>query len=184
MKKILVLTIAGFVLNGCSSPIGDAKTSQIVQDQQEVYNKNQPIPFFSWSLQKDLWTKYYLSLNDGTNTWTVIESSNGKLEHYSKTVGHPIPKDTQLTNPQYITTNTNASGYHVLPQAEPDGLFTSQHTDATIIFEDNEDGTVAPIYTEQKATSYPYPVKYIEGQGWVKDGQSTFKINIKNKGRY
>ncbi len=94
--------------------------------------------------------------------------------------------DTQLTNPQQViwrgySEHGYASG--VVDQAEPNGLFTSKNTHATIIFPTNGDGTVSPVYSESDVNCYPWPVKIVDGLVVrVKEAEPSIKLKSRASG--
>lgn len=146
------------MLQGSSCQNADKREQYVVSGQQDLYAKNQPIPFFDWSLSRDLWNSFYVSQNKNITTYSVIQGINGDVIFETPSVGYPLPRDTQLTNPLQVVGGANTTG--TIAQAEPNGLFTGTHTDATIIFALNSDATVSPVYTELKVTTFPFPVKW------------------------
>lgn len=166
MKKIwLILVVAGLALAGCHHPeASDAKVMDAVDKQQGIYAENQPIPIFDWSRQLDLWQQFYKAQNKAAATHTFITTMTGELHFETPSQGYPIPFDTQLTNPMQIASRNVGSNWYdgVIPQAEPNGLFTPGNSDATIVMAVNSDGTLSPVYTELKATAYPFPVRWDE----------------------
>lgn len=159
-NSLVLLALASFTLAGCK----DANDNErdVVMQQQEVYTKSHPVPYFEWSLQRQLWVDFYRAQNSSVSTWSFI-TANGSgmvISESIPTQGFPIPADTQLTNPLQTVRNGYGS---VIEQPEPNGLFTSKNTDATILMALNNDGTVSPIYCEQKVVCFPYPVKVVNG---------------------
>lgn len=164
MKKImlLVLAIVSLLLSACAeSAVSNEKYK--VLDQQKIYGENQPIPQFDWSLERDVLIQLYSMRNDAISTYTVVVSSFGNLLWECPSIGYPIPADTQLTAPEFYY-----SSGAVLPQAEPNGLFSSKNTVGTWVMCVLEDGTVYPVYTEMNANTFPFPVKLLENGTFVK----------------
>lgn len=164
------------ILVGCDET-ADERERQQVNNQQDIYNQAQPIPRYDWSLARHLWIQFYDSQNKQVTTFSYITPITGGQDMFScPSMGYAIPRDTQLTNPHQVTYTNGGAG--VIDQAEPNGLFTSPNTDATIIFCLNDNGTVAPVYTEMKVTGFPFPVKWEvdsnHPQGhWVRVGQAS-----------
>ncbi len=154
MKKLvpLILILAALALSGCYDS-ADTTTSVDVNRQQEVYIKNQPIPFFDWSLERDVFIQLYNLRNTAVSTYTVVASNMGTVLFECPSIGYPLAADVQLTNPLRLTTN-----YAVIEQAEPNGLFSSKNTAGTWIMCVLEDGSVYPLYTELNANTWPMPV--------------------------
>ncbi len=182
---ILLVTLmcsAVFAAVGCD--VGaDQREQQQVNSQQDIYNKNQPVPRYDWSLPRHLWTKFYDAQNEAVTTFSYLTPITGGAPMFDcASQGYPLPRDTQLTNPHQLVWSGHAQGTGVIDQAEPNGLFSSTNTDATIVFCQVGNGTVAPVYTELKVTAFPFPVKWETDkdhpQGhWVRAGDSS--INIK-----
>lgn len=175
---LLVAAAMAFTLSGCIEDATESE-SNAVDRQQDAYGKYQPVPFFEWSPQRQLWIDFYKAQNETAGTWSYISSWDGQVKFETPSQGYPTPMDTQLTNPLKVQYSSSGA---VVAQAEPNGLFTSANTDGTIIMATNTDGTLSPIYTELKVTCFPFPVKLVNGM-WVrvKDAQPSIKLTPKTK---
>ncbi len=157
--SVFVLSTVSIVLAGSA----DNAERDMVRRQQVIYAQNQPIPKYDYSLARDLWIQFYDAQMSALSTFSFVQSiSGGAPEFDCPSIGYSIARGTQLTNPLQDISQAAGSGV-VIPQAEPNGLFSSPNTDGTIAFCNNGNGTVAPVYTEQKVTTFPFPVK------WTKD---------------
>jgi len=130
-----------------------------VNRQQEHFRKNQPVPFYEWSLELDAYRQIYdARVKDIVSTWTVWRSDYGLILGDCASIGFPIPYDVQMTNPLKKVREHSV----VIEQPEPSGLYSSKNTVATWVREvvkiQGQD-MVVPIYIEDKVTCYPYPVK-------------------------
>lgn len=198
MKRICLWLIAALtiaLLAGCydSRPNAAAVESSEVDRQNEVYNRSQKPPFFEWSLARQLWIDFYNAQNQAVTTWSFIQPiTGGRPLFETASQGYPIPMDTQLTNPLTLTGRWDgANGYTgpdrwhwlegVVEQQEPNGLFPSKNTDATIVMAANGDGTLSPIYTEHKVTAFPFPVRWVGDHFERVEGEPTIKLTIKPK---
>lgn len=89
----------------------------------------------------------------------------GKWIYQGKCVGYGIPYTTQFTQPDtlqraalpVLDINGNDKGRNeyfteVLPQADPNGLYSSPSTSATWILSVDEDGNITPSYVESEIT--------------------------------
>ena len=156
---LTVLFLVSASLSGCIVETADSKEAKQVRQQQMHYNEHQPVPFFDWSLQRDLWKKWYEAQNRANVSWYYIFNlgTQDPVE-VGISVGSPIPMDTQLTNPlqlsmALISDNEGGNGRYVegvIEQAEPNGLFTSKNTDGTVVMKLLKDGSICPHYTELK----------------------------------
>ena len=186
MKKLVVaviLALAVLTAVGCGNE-SVKQESRAVAKQQDVYNKTQPAPFFQYSLARDLWVQFYKAQNQAVSTWTYVTDQFGTVRFMTPSQGYPIPMDTQLTNPLQLIYDSSGA---VVEQPEPNGLFTSKNTDATIIMALNPDGTFSPVYTELKATAFPFPVHQEKDKFgnivWVRDVGGKPTIVLKPKGQ-
>lgn len=174
MKKLIALALFGLAVAACNSGSANSNESQIVNKQQQIYANVQPVPLFDFSEQRNTLIQIYDAKNQARQTWAVIQSITGQFVYACPSVGFPIPADTELTNPQ-----AGVGSYYPLPQAEPDGLYTSTNTDATYVLCVRADGSVVPIYTEQKVTLFPFEVKIVNGQIVDAGGDSTMTVTVK-----
>lgn len=164
MKRKAILILVGLLLfvvftaEECES--ADRQDRILVDNQQEVYQVKQPLPFFDYSFERDIVTQIYTARNDALNTWSVWRSATGEVEDWCPSIGFGIPYDTQLTNP--LKSEYFSSGRPVTEQAEPNGLFSSKNTAATWVLCQLPNGDIAPVYIETRVTVYPWPIK-IEG---------------------
>lgn len=161
MLRYLVICLCLCLMAGCGKvdEVEQAE-NQKVQKQQAQYNTAQPVPFFDFSLERDVAIQLYRARNETVATHTVWRSDYGMIEGDTPSIGYPIPYDVQLTNPEKIAIIKNGShGYMdgVVGQAEPNGLWSSRASIATWI-RSVRDGVECPIYVEGKVTCYPYPV--------------------------
>lgn len=180
---LMIVFLVTVVASGCGNASVKAE-NQAVQRQQTVYNKTQPAPFFEYSLARDLWIQFYTAQNKAVSTWTYITDMTGQMRFETPSQGYPIPMDTQLTNPLQAIGDSSAG--FVVEQPEPNGLFTSKNTNATIIMALNPDGTFSPVYTEQFATAFPFKVHQVKdayGWHWERDAGVKPTIVLKPKGQ-
>jgi hypothetical protein len=184
-NTIVVLALTLLSLNVFASWGADsqaAKTAQQVARQQSIYAKSQPVPAFSYSLERDMIIQLYNLRNVKALTHSVWRSDLGTVEGDCASIGFGIPYDTSLTNP-LTTTDEDQEGYEkggalaVIEQAEPNGIFASKNTAATWVMCVGGAGTIEPIYVETKVTVYPYSVVVDYDKNRVrKTGKATVTI--------
>ena len=83
----------------------------------------------------------------------------GKLTYLGVSVGYGIPYATQFTNPSKIERYSYSSNYswHVVPQADPDGLFKPASADGTwVLLKDPSGKDVKPVFIEPKIITSPF----------------------------
>jgi len=158
-ESIVIVAAVCFGLIGCENSSAERQDAKAVNDQQQVYQKSQPLPRFDYSLERDVAIQLYKARNEKVTTWTVWRSDMGQVEGDCASIGYPIPYDTSLTNPVKTMYGHSSSG--VVEQAEPNGLFSSKNSIATwvrCISQVNGNDVEAPVYVESKVTAYPFPV--------------------------
>ena len=66
-----------------------------------------------------------------------------------------------------------------MEQAEPNGVYSSKNTDATYVLCVRDNGDVAPVYTEHKVTTFPFPVE-VGPDGLIRDagGPSSITLDV------
>jgi hypothetical protein len=185
MKKgwvFLILIIAFPLLAGvyeCGDDRGKQEKADAanVDKQQEQYAKGQPIPFFDWSLERDLILQLYKIRNAKVATHAVWRANYGMIEGDCPSMGFGIPYDTSLTNP--LKTMTGYQSITTIEQAEPNGIFASKNTSATWVMCIGDAGIIEPVYIESKVTIYPGPVDVDYNLNRVtRSGKAT--VTIKN----
>lgn len=110
--------------------------------------------------------KDILELRDqnGIVTYTyVVSEMTGKLRYFGQTIGYGIPYSTQYTNPQKIAAIAKAKGgqgadnFAILPQADPNGLFSPASSEGTwVLMKDPAGDKVLPIYIEPRIVVSPF----------------------------
>jgi hypothetical protein len=175
IKLAFAMAMLAFVL-GCE-PASDLKERTDVERQQALYVTTQPPPFFDWSLERHLMTKLYEARNNAVTTYSYLQSPyTGKILSFCPSLGYPIPATSQLTNPQRRVPESGV----VLPQAEPNGLYTPSSTSATWVMCLGPDGNVEPVYWESNVATYPRPMKEVDGTLVPEEGgKSSISIDPK-----
>jgi hypothetical protein len=186
---VVAAVLVTLALTGCDEEDTAADRTQIaekitVSRQDALYAKSQPVPFFNYSIPRDLWIQFYKATTSGqVRTWSCEVSDYGTpVSEIYESIGYPIPMDTQLTNPQKLMDNSAGSnpgtGAGVVPQSEPNGLYTSPNTNATIIMVADEAGKVVPLYSEHKVQSWPFPVKWDATKRiFVRAGEASLQLS-------
>ncbi|MBX4204564.1 MAG: hypothetical protein KW788_00040 [Candidatus Doudnabacteria bacterium] len=167
--SLAILAALTLILAGCDIPPQDARTSDQKQAaQQETIlqegTAQTGMPaiknFRERKLMKDI-----LEMRDqnGLVTYTYLFGENSaKVCFFGNTVGYGLPYSTQYTNPQKIAEkNTFQSGsYAILPQADPNGLFSPQAAEGTWILMKDPKGTeTKPVYIEPRILTTPFKLE-------------------------
>ena len=114
-------------------------------------------------LLKDI---YELRDQDGLVTYTYFENMNptivpghtalgGKLTYLGATIGYGIPYATEFTNPQK---RDGDASQVVLPQADPNGLFSPASAEGTWVMmaDPNGKNDAEPVYIEPRISVFPF----------------------------
>jgi hypothetical protein len=165
MKKILTFALLALIctnLAGC--PVSNDSNEIQAQQQESLQrqsNSEVGIPAIVNFREKRL-LKDILELRDqnGLVTYTYIQSEmTGKLIFLGQTVGYGIPYATQYTNPSKIADQGANYGYAILPQADPNGLFSPGAAEGTwVMLKDPNSDKVQPIYIEPRIVVSPFPL--------------------------
>src|SRR5262249_48729022 len=97
--------------------------------------------------------------NLATYTYTFAENS-GDIKFFCDSVGYGIPYAVQFTNPEKIgfeSRGDSGMSTAVIPQADPNGLFTPSSSEGTWVMCKNPSGSdVKPVYIEPKVIVSPF----------------------------
>ena len=182
-KNILILILLIMVALGCYAGDWGSASEDVdrvlVEKQQQHYQNVHPLPFFEFSIPRSVYIQIYeVVTTQAFSTYTLIQSITGDTVFMGPSIGYAIPVDTSLTNPL----QSGRYGYHVtsyvLGQAEPNGLFSSKNTDGTWVLFIQPNGDITPVYTEQKVTTFPYPVIQDENGLWVRADSGAVDFTI------
>ena len=179
MRKLFAtLAVVGLIAAGCTQPNANSQEAAIVNQQQAIYSQTQPVPIYDYSQDRATLLQIYNAKNEARQTWAVVLSNNGVPIWTCPSYGFPIPATTQLTNPSSVgQPNTLTSGI-VLPQAEPDGLYTGTNL-GTYVLCVRPNGDIVPIYAEPLVMSFPFAVKIVNGQIVDAGTGSTMTVTVK-----
>jgi hypothetical protein len=151
--------------NGCygGGDATDVADNEAVGRQQAQYRSVQPVPFYEYSNELDIYKQIYdARVENVITTHTVIRSNTGMIIDDFPSLGFPIPYDVQLTNPLKAVDMPGADeGGVVIEMPEPNGLYSSKTTAATWclrVLKVGNSTIVTPVYYEDKVSCYPFPV--------------------------
>ena len=160
MRKVFF--VLPFLFVGCVGPPSSDEVQRAQQERILAEGTSQVgMPaiknFRERKLLKDV---LELRDQDGLVTYTYVwNEREGKLVFLGNTVGYGIPYATQFTNPQKVEWY-NGSGGHVLPQADPNGLFSPASAEGTwIMMKDPNSTKVAPVYIEPRVVVSPFKLQ-------------------------
>lgn len=104
--------------------------------------------------------KEILELRDQANlvTYTyLVAAQTGQLVFFCDSIGYGVPAATQYTSPQKLADRGVNYGYLVLPQADPNGLFSPASAEGTwVMCKDPDGNAVKPVYMEERIIVAPF----------------------------
>lgn len=164
MKKIItliIIVVLALTLGGCSDSTQTStereKQQQELLSQQAVSQTGMPA-IKNFREKKILKEIYELRDQEGLTTYTyIVAEQTGKLVFFGETIGYGIPAATQYTNPQKIAEYRHEVGYAILPQADPNGLYSPAAAEGTwVLMKDPNGNTVKPVYVEPRIVVSPF----------------------------
>jgi len=90
-------------------------------------------------------------------TTTYIVDMNGKTHKICNSVGYGLPYATQYTNPSRVVYDSGHGG-QVIPQADPNGLYSPASADGTWVLCVSKDGKPKPVFIEPRIIVSPIPL--------------------------
>lgn len=157
--KVLLLVVL-FSVMGPSSCADSSDTIQSEEQERILKEGTAAIGMPSiHNFRERRLVKDILELRDQTTlityTYTFAEGS-GKLSFFCDSIGYAVPYATQYTNPMKIT-SSGGSGYHELPQADPNGLFSLDSAEGSwVMCKDPNGAEVRPVYLEPRIVVSPF----------------------------
>lgn len=164
-KSFITLALVSlFLLIGCCGCLESSPSSDQIQGvQQEKLLQEATMQtgvpsiknFRERKLLKDI-----LEMRDqrGLVTYTyIVAEMSGKLIFLGKSIGYGIPYSTQYTNPQKIE-EQYGSAYAILPQADPNGLFSPASSEGTWVILLDDRGKENVVYIEPRIIVSPFPL--------------------------
>ena len=171
-KKLLAVGVIGVLMSsmlvGCGQrETASSKENNYTQDLMEQSSNIVGYPDVTNFFEKAQLKEIY-ELRDDPNLicyWYTKNDMTGKWIYQGECIGYGIPYTTQFTQPDtmqraalpVLDINGNDKGRNeyfteVLPQADPNGLYSSASTSATWILTPDKDGNIKPTYVESEIT--------------------------------
>jgi hypothetical protein len=165
MKKLIMLMVAAGLLTACG-PVPQQSSTELERKKQEelslrgVQSVGMPavVNFSEKRMMKDI-----IELRDRMQpTYAYVVDMNGKLHKFCDSLGYGLPYATQYTNPNMDTyySQQNQTAHVVLPQADPNGLYSPAAADGTWVMCINPKTKKAePQYVEPRIVVSTYPME-------------------------
>jgi hypothetical protein len=161
MKKLLlVVLLASVGLTACeqqqtSTSIERKKQEELSRMGVETVGFPAVVNFAEKRMMKDI-----IELRDQMQpTYTYIVDMNGKTHKLCDSLGYGLPYATQYTNPQMPQRTYDGGSIYVLPQADPNGLFSPASAEGTWVMCLNPKTKKAePQYIEPRVITTTFPL--------------------------
>jgi len=156
MKKVLLALPFIALLAACDQLPTSTQIERKKQEElsmQAVTQVGMPaiVNFAEKRMMKDI-----MELRD-TNvaTTTYLVGMNNQLTKICNSVGYGLPYATQYTNPSRVVYD-QGRGSQVIPQADPNGLYSPASADGTwVLCVDHKDGKAKPVFIEPRIIVSP-----------------------------
>ena len=164
--QIMAAVASVFALSGCEVPVKQPSSDQIQNKKQEEIAKQAiqsvGLPAIVNFQEKRVYKDIY-ELRDRPNlvTYTYLVDMNGGLHKVCNSIGFGISESTQYTNPEKLirTDLGDRYGDSPMPQADPNGLFSSPSSNGTwVMCKVPGKDDVQPIRVEPNVITSPFPL--------------------------
>lgn len=172
---VVAVIVIPMLVTACDNNSAVTGEQRAVNTLQQYAQNKIPTPVMKNFLERYLMNELYLARDNAVSTWSYIQSPyTGKILWMCQSIGFPIPGGTQLTNPSQYYLNGG-----VLPQAEPNSLYSPETSAGTYVMCVNDDGTISPVYKEPNVETSMCPIAEVDGRvDCVKGAQPSLKIDI------
>jgi hypothetical protein len=163
MRRISILALLCLPMLVAAS-CDDSKSSDQQQQAQQETLLQEATNQVGMPNIKNFRERKLLKDQDGLVTYTYLFSEmTGKWVYLGQSIGYGIPYATQFTNPSKIEYNSTANRqgftYQVLPQADPNGLFSPAAAEGTwVLLKNPASNDVKPVYIEPRVIVSPFPL--------------------------
>lgn len=163
MKKLFLVTLvaASFAIVGCG---GREKSADQIQNSKQEMSLRDGVnavglpAIVNWKEKRTLKMIYELRDQAELRTYTYMVNANGDLRLLCDSLGYPINDATGYTNPENKVEHS-AQGYLVLPQAEPNGLFTPDFSNSYwVMCLNKEAGKPSPVFMAGSPVVSTFPL--------------------------
>lgn len=188
-RRVIAALVFTGLLAGCGGAMADSPdeiVNKLVGQQNTIYVRDQPVPLYDYSAQRDIVIQLYnATVPKMANTWSVFYEF-GTATDVCASKGYPIPFGVSLTSPEYAKQegSGDSAALLALPQPEPTGLYTNDlSTAASWVLCLNANGAVEPVYAEGNVRTYAHPVTIGADGKIVHDySQSTVNLDMSKAG--
>jgi hypothetical protein len=162
MWKVIIAALAAFFVltaESCDQPTANQKEAAAQERVQAEAVAQVGMPaIVNFAEKRNYKMIYELRDNPNYATYTYLVGMHNELKLLCHSVGYGIPESSQYTNPSMIASQYQ-SGYAVLPQSDPNGLYSSPSANGTWVMCLGPDGKVAPVRSEPNVITSPFPME-------------------------
>ncbi len=157
MKKLATIVLAGLTVVTMTSCSGSSARETETQQTKEIMDQIQyevGMPDIQNFYEKKM-AKEIIELRDDSDLvcYAYTQNRDGQFVYLGRSMGYGLPYSVQYTAPEYIARSGSSTGYAILPQADPNGLYMPQSADATwLMLIDEETAEAGIMYIEEDLT--------------------------------
>lgn len=164
MKKLILLAVtlaSALALTGCYEPnlSADGKQARAQETLLQEGTAQTGMPAIkNFRERKLLKMIYELRDQEDMPSFTyLVAQATGKVFLLCNSMGYAISDATGYTNPQRIHEKSTV-GYAIMPQAEPNGLFTPDASDTAWVVCVDKEGKIRPTQIQGQFVVSPFPL--------------------------
>jgi hypothetical protein len=168
MNRIIAVTAAAvgavFVLTAqsCDQPVQTSRQKEAAAQErlseESIAQVGNPA-IVNFAEKRNYKMIYELRDNPNYATYTYLVGMRNELRLLCHSIGYGIPESSQYTNPQMLAYASSQVGVLALPQADPNGLFSSASANGTWVMCLGPDGKIAPVRAEPNVLTSPFPLE-------------------------
>jgi hypothetical protein len=165
MRKSIAFAslIATLGLTGCPE---DNTADAVQRKQQEALSSEASrqvgMPGITNFTERRMLKKVLELRDQAISTHTYVMNLQGQLFHVCESLGYGLPYSTQFTNPSYIANSYSQGGFAILPQADPNGLFSPASAEGTwVACVDEKKKDYDVIYVEPRIIVSPFKLRSV-----------------------
>lgn len=164
--KYTAILLAVLALAACDNPYQATTAAKEAAAQERMTaesNQQVGMPAVLNFTEKRNYKMVY-ELRDKPNyaTFTYLVGMHNELKLLCHSVGYGIPESSQYTSPNslQLVDDAHIHAYETLPQADPNGLYSSPSANGTwVMCLDPATGKIAPVRSEPNVITSPFPLE-------------------------
>ena len=143
-RKFAAITAAAFLSLGLAACTSGSHAGTNVEQNTEgaqatQYSQSQPIPFFKWSLERQILIDAETASAQGDQSTSFFFNFGVQDPVFvCPSLGMAVPDTSQLSNPEQVVSNRQnkrlpSGDWTNMPQADPFGIYTPATSDGTYV---------------------------------------------------